>query len=69
MNGFIEYTDDVAGRRTIIAVSLILLITENTSGKAVLFLKDNVNRPLTAVETYDEIRTRLDACIREANSI
>ena len=65
MKGFMEYTDDLAGCRTIVAVNMIMAVTENTSGKAVLFLRDNVDRPLTAVETYDEIRSRLGACIRE----
>ena len=65
MKSFIEYTDDVAGKRTIIAVSMIMAITENSSGKAVIYLKDRVDIHLTAVETYDEIRSRLDACTQE----
>ncbi len=68
MKGFIEYTDDVAGKRTIIAVSMIMAITENGSGKAVIYLKDRVDIHLIAVETYDEIRSRLDACMQEANT-
>ncbi len=65
MKNFIEYTDPVAGRRTIVAVSMIMAITESLSGNAVIFLKDHVDRPLTAVETYDEIRSCLEACMRE----
>ena len=65
MRGFIEYTDDVVGSRTIVPVHMIMLITENRSGKAVIFLKDHIDRPLTAVESYDEIWERLGACMEE----
>ena len=64
MRGFMEFTNSLGGNRVMIAVSEIEAVTENRSGKAVIILKDH-DETLTAVETYDEIRERLGACMEE----
>ena len=67
MRGFMEFTNSLGGNRAMIAVSELEAVTENHLGKAVIILKDH-DEALTAVETYDEIRSRLDACMREGNT-
>lgn len=64
MKGFIEYTDATVNLRGIVNVSTIVGIGERDDGKANIFITPQFVK-LKTVETYDEIRARLDACTQE----
>ena len=67
MKGFIEYTDAITNLRGIVNVSTIVGIGERDDGKTNIFITPQFVK-LKTVETYDEIRSRLDACIQEGNT-
>lgn len=67
MTGFIEFTDGITNLRNIVKVSAIVGVGERGDGRTNIVITPQLVK-LETVETYDEIRSRLDACIREGNT-
>jgi len=67
MKGFIEYTDATTNLRGIVKVSTIVGIGERDDGKTNIVITPQFLK-LKTVETYDEIRSRLEASTQEGNT-
>ena len=67
MTGFLEYTDAITNLRGIVKVSEIVGVGERDDGRTNIVITPQLVK-LKTVETYDEIRSRLDACIREEST-
>lgn len=67
MTGFLEYTDGITNLRGIVKVSSIVGLGERDDGRTNIVITPQLVK-LETVETYDEIRSRLDVCIREGNT-